>query len=780
MKAKLLSIFIVFCVSQSFSQNFGTVLGKVYNTNGITSLPFVSVQILNTNLGATTNENGVFQILNIPSGNYEVMFSFVGYQSQRKKITVVSGKETTINVTLKETSEGLDEVIVSAKSKARKLKETSLPVSVISMNQVQGTVTSVSDVLGRTAGVTIRSTGGVGSASRISIRGLEGKRIGIFIDEVPMDNQSDFISLNDIPVDMISQIEIYKGIVPARLGGSAMGGAVNIKIKEYPPKYLDVSYQRESFNNNVAQVMARRHLEDAGILIGVGGFYTYADNSYTMQPPELKGNLKGLKVQRNHDAFKKLVIGAGVEATKLWFDSAEIEGVFLTTDREIQGIDYDIKEAKTTSRAFVLKNMLNKNDFFIEGLDFDYSTRLAFTKINLIDTANTIHQWDGSVYNTISPYGGELGTTYGSNSNDDKIFFSNRTNFEYLINNSHTVNLNSVFNLANGYPNDPTRDLSFGRQSVFDSKMRSWVLGLNHDYRTENDAFLNSFSVKYYLYTMETKSAKLNNGTSEIVPISIDKTDFGVSEAIRYRFSPNFLGRLSASYDVRIPTESELLGNGYSVSPSEGLNPERSINVNAGFFYDKKRKFQAEINFFYMHLTDMIRLVKGPFDTQFQNFGKMRSLGTEVEVKSDIFPWLYGYINGTFQDLRDVREFSDNGVTANPTKDKRMPNIPYLMANAGLEFHKENLFGGEGQNTRFFVDASFIEEYFYDFEMTNGSQRIIPQSLTFNFNVEHSLFDKRVFVSGRIANLTNATVLSEFNRPLPGRSFGIKLRYIVK
>ena len=81
---------------------------------------------------------------------------------------------------------------------------------------------------------TVRSTGGVGSASRLSVRGLEGKRIGFFIDEAPMNDQSDFLDLNDIPVDMIDRIEIYKGVVPAKFGGSAMGGAVNIVLKEYP------------------------------------------------------------------------------------------------------------------------------------------------------------------------------------------------------------------------------------------------------------------------------------------------------------------------------------------------------------------------------------------------------------------------------------------------------------------------------------------------------------------------------------------------------------------
>ena len=44
--------------------------------------------------------------------------------------------------------------------------------------------------------------------------------------------------------------ELEKGVVPAKFGGSAMGGAVNIVIKEYPDHYADVSYQRESYNTN--------------------------------------------------------------------------------------------------------------------------------------------------------------------------------------------------------------------------------------------------------------------------------------------------------------------------------------------------------------------------------------------------------------------------------------------------------------------------------------------------------------------------------------------------
>ena len=107
-----------------------------------------------------------------------------------------------------------------------------------------------------------------------------------------------------------------------------------------------------------------------------------------------------------------------------------------------------------------------------------------------------------------------------------------------------------------------------------------------------------------------------------------------------------------------------------------------------------------------------------------------------------------------------------------------MPNIPYLMSNMGLEFHRENLFGGTGQNTRIFLDYAFVEEYYYYFEMTKRDKRRIPRSITFDWGFEHSFFNNKFFISGKIRNLTNQKVVTEFNKPLPGINGGVKLRVI--
>ncbi len=774
------TVFVLICslfltMQGLFGQtNGGAIEGTVSDKETGEKLPGASVYIKSLERGQAADEQGRFAFRDLASGEYILQVSFMGYHLQEIPVLVTPNEPARIQIHLDPEATSLSEIAVTAKSEARQRKEEGMPVTVVNMSSLQGTVSNISDILSKTVGMTIRVSGGVGSASRVSVRGLEGKRIGFFIDEVPMNDQSDFIDLNDIPVDMIERIEIYKGIVPARFGGSAMGGAVNIVIKEYPDRYMDASYMLESFNSNKAQLVAKRNLKEQGILFGFGGAYTYADNDYVMNSPYVDG----LKIKRNHDRFKKILMGGSFKATKWWFDEVEFEPAFVQTAKQIQGIKTDIRKAETNSRAYMFANSLKKDNFFLDGFDFDLSTAVAFTQINLIDTARQYYDWDGVAYNA---YGGELGTNYRSNSDDWKLTVLNKLNLQYYINTHHSLNFNSVFNLANGYPSDSVRDQSFGRQTVFDSKMKSWVGGINHDYRSANDKLLNSLTVRYYVYSMKTRKAP-SYGSGDIKDINLLKKDIGFSNAMRYKFTRDLMAKFSAGYDVRIPAENELLGDGHAVLPADSLYPERNVSLNLGLLYNRmgmaSDNLQLEVNFFYMHLRDMIRYVKGFVEAQYQNFGEMRTFGVELDAKGDLTPWLYGYANATFQDLRDMRKLDPNSSIENPTKGMRMPNIPYLMGNAGLEYHKANLFGGKGQNTRLFADMSFIEEYYYDFEMTLLEKRRIPRSVTFDLGFEQSFLHNRLFVSGKIKNLTDANLLTEFNRPLPGRSLGMKIRYI--
>ena len=770
---KTFLLLLLFNLSIS-AQNTAELIGTV--TDKVTHQPLIGadVYIKELNKGVSTDARGQYRLTHLPEGNYTVWFSFLGYQTFGKKISVKG--QVRSDVSLKEQAEEISGVTVSGKSIAHQKKEQSMPVTVIDMSNLRGTVSSVQDILLKTVGITLRSSGGVGSSSRISVRGLEGKRIGFFIDELPLGEQTDYIDINDIPIDMIDRIEIYKGVVPARFGGSSLGGAINIVIREYPNKYADLSYGYESYNTHKAQGVFKRNLKQRGLVFGIGGGYTSSDNNYTFDSPFQEG----LRITRNHDKYRKLIIGGSFKAKKWWFDEVELEPVFVKTYKEIQGIEYDIREAHSQSLMTGLSNKLEKDNFLTEGLNLDMFNGLVLTKMNFIDKATRRYEWDGSSYPTPSRYGGEAGYNYPSDSDDKKLTFINKTNLEYILTERHSLNINSVFSMANGTPKDDLKTLSLGKQVNFDSQMRSWISGLTYDFRTLNDVFLNSLTVRHYMYTMHTQMAPL------FVPgkydVDVSKSDFGVNNAMRYRFLPSLMGKLSAGYEVRIPSETELLGDGIAVIPSPDLLPERNLSANLGLLFDLTGKHptnaQIEMNFFYMYLQDMIRYTAGLIGAQYQNFGEMRTLGVEFEAKADVLPSLYLYGNTTYQDLRDTRAYEPESTVPNPTKNKRMPNIPYLMANAGLEFHRENLFGGTGQNTRLFADIAFVEEYYYDFEMTQLQKRRIPRSTTIDIGFEHSFLNNKVFLSGKVRNITNEKTLSEFNRPLMGINGGVKLRVI--
>ena len=767
-------LLLLLTTSSLWAQNTAELSGKI--TDKATQKPLIGADIYLKELKKGTNADtqGNFHLKGIPEGNYTILCSYLGYQTFSKKI-YLKGQER-LDISLKEQAEEISGVTVSGKSIAHQKKEESMPVTVIDMSNMRGTVSNVQDILAKTVGVTLRTSGGVGSSSRISVRGLEGKRIGFFIDELPMTEQTDYLDINDIPVDMIDRIEIYKGVVPARFGGSSLGGAINIVIREYPDKYADLSYGYESFNTHKAQGVFKRNLKARGLVFGIGGGYTTSDNNYTFDSPYREG----LRITRNHDKYRKYIIGGSFKAKKWWFDEVEFEPVVVKTYKEIQGIEYDIREAHSESLMAGLANKLTKDNFLTEGLNFDMFNGVVLTKMNFIDKATRRYEWDGSSYPTPSRYGGEVGYNFPSDSDDQKLSFINKTNLEYIINERHSFNFNSVFSIAKGTPKDELKTLSLGKQVNFDSRMHSWVSGVTYDLRSLDDIFLNSLTVRYYQYTMHTQMAPL------FVPgkydVDLQKNNWGVNNAMRYRFLPSLMGKLSAGYEVRIPSESELLGDGISVVPSADLLPERNASANIGLLFDLTGKHptnaQIEMNFFYMYLQDMIRYTAGLIGAQYQNFGEMRTLGVEFEAKADVLPSLYAYVNTTYQDLRDTRDYEPASTVPNPTKYKRMPNIPYLMANAGMEFHRENLFGGSGQNTRLFADVAFVEEYFYDFELTQLQKRRIPRSTTIDIGFEHSFLNNKLFISGKLRNVTNEKTLSEFNRPLPGINGGVKIRMI--
>lgn len=691
---------------------------------------------------------------------------------------MLSGNAQEVNK--RDTTVEMKEVMVTARSEIRKLKESAMPISVIGQRQLQGTATNINDVLARTVGVTVRNTGGLGSASRISLRGLEGKRMGMYVDEVPMSQLSNFVALNDIPTNMIERIEVYKGIVPYKFGGSALGGAVNVVTKEYPPVYFDFSYELGSFNTHQVSTVFKRTNHKTGLQFGIGGAFSFSKNNYKMT----LANLDNRIVERDHDKFNKVMAGMSVKATKWWFDEMKWELIFLKTRQEIQGIDLDVREAYNHSVSGLTALTLKRKNFFLDGLDFDFDIGYIIGRYGLNDKASNRYDWDGNKLPAVSPYGGEQ-NNFPSDGRNRSNELTAKLNLGYTIDKHHGINLNVYFDRNSLYPNDSLMDKALGFQSNFPSKMKTLTTGLSYDLTLFDGRFQNAFTLKNFIFSSHSRSIDVYSVRAP-EPVKVSKSYFGFSDAFRYKFTDDLMLKASFNSEVRIPTSEELIGNGYSILASPALKPERTSGVNLGMLYRHLKQdgglVEIELNGFYNQLKDMIRFTPDMIPTmaRYRNFGSVRTRGIELDVKGDVCPVLYLYANGTYQDLRDVRKLTPGTTVENPTYMKRIPNVPYLLANFGAEFHKENLFGGKEQNTRFLFDASYVHTYYYDFEVSRYQDKKIPSALTMDAAIEHSFKNDQWVLTFKVKNLMDRHVVSEFNRPLPGRYIGVKVRYLLK
>ncbi len=693
--------------------------------------------------------------------------------------TLLSAKTNAQTDTTYLTDRELETVTITSSTEIRKMREAAMPLSVLDTRQLEGTTSSINDALARTSGITVRNTGGVGSASRISVRGLEGKRMGVYIDEAAIGQLSDYMSLNDIPTDLIERIEIYKGIVPYRFGGSALGGAVNVVTKEYPPVYFDASYEIASFNTHKFSTAFKQTNKKTGLQFGIGGVLTYSDNNYKMRLQ----NLENREVKRDHDQFKKAMVGGSLKATKWYFDEAKLELVFTATRAEIQGIDTDIREAYNHSMSGIAALSLKRDNFIVDGLDLDCDFAYSYGSNGLFDAAKYRYDWDGNRYNTVSSYGGEQ-ASYASDSDNRTNDLVGKINMNYLLNEHNTLNINVYATHTSQNPENELMDKSFGYQTNFNSDMGSITVGFSYDLTLFDSKFMSATTVKNFNFTSNTKVLE-QTYLNKPKDVNINKNYWGGSESLRYKFTKRLLAKASFSSEVRIPTSEELAGNGYSILPASDLAPERCNGLNAGILYHRANQFgfvEAEVNYFFNQLEDMIRYQADmiPSMARYANFGTVRTKGVEIELKGDVTSFLYLYGNATYQDLRDRRKHETGSSAANPTYGKRMPNIPYILGNFGAELHQENLFGGRGQNTRLLIDAQYVHEYFYDFEMSKYQDRKIPTSFTIDLGLEHSFFNERWTLTFKVKNLTDKTVYSDLNRPLPGRNFGFKVRYVMK
>ncbi|MFH0900377.1 MAG: TonB-dependent receptor [Pseudomonadota bacterium] len=128
---------------------------------------------------------------------------------------------------LDESTDGDDEDVASARSAETALENPAF-VTVVSIEDRPSETTPLAETLAETVGVSVRSLGGLGSYSAVSIRGASSGQTEILVDGVPLSRIAFAAAdIGSLDLSAFDRVEIYRGGVPALYGGAALGGAVS-------------------------------------------------------------------------------------------------------------------------------------------------------------------------------------------------------------------------------------------------------------------------------------------------------------------------------------------------------------------------------------------------------------------------------------------------------------------------------------------------------------------------------------------------------------------------
>jgi TonB-dependent receptor len=230
-------------LSQQLMKEKGNLTGTVIDNKG-KPLSFATVVIKEfNNLGTVTDNNGNFKMSQIPEGNYTLIVSFLGYETQNLEISIKAKQVTRVKITLSETQSQIDEAVVygnitRGQAMALNQQKNSYSIkNVVSSEQfTRFPDRNAAEVVSRIPSVSVDYDQGEGQ--NVQIRGLSPQYNSLTINgqRIPApdpDDGSRGVGLDLLNQNLLESIEVIKAITPD-LDGDAIGGTINFKMKEAP------------------------------------------------------------------------------------------------------------------------------------------------------------------------------------------------------------------------------------------------------------------------------------------------------------------------------------------------------------------------------------------------------------------------------------------------------------------------------------------------------------------------------------------------------------------
>jgi outer membrane receptor protein involved in Fe transport len=220
-------VLVLTAVTLALAGTTGKITGEVKDSQTGEPVIGANVTVEGTTLGAATNIDGYFVILNLPPGKYNVVASAVGYHKRTYGGVIVSVDLTTkVDFKLVQTVlESSEELVITAERPVIKRDLTSSEARVDASAIETIPVNEVSEVLSLQAGITTDKGGG------IHIRGGRTNEVAYWVDGVSISDGFDHSQAVQVDNGSIQELQVISGTFNAEYG-QAMSGIVNIVTKD--------------------------------------------------------------------------------------------------------------------------------------------------------------------------------------------------------------------------------------------------------------------------------------------------------------------------------------------------------------------------------------------------------------------------------------------------------------------------------------------------------------------------------------------------------------------
>lgn len=805
MNIKQLPLLVSFCflftnLLNAQEKQLGEISGYVKDTFG-NPIPSVTISIQDLRVVVQADYDGFYKLPKLPLEKQLVLtFTAIGFLRETRQVGIAS-KKIALDVVLKEDKQVLGEVSVVGKSEnerhVQEIKRSGFNVSVIDLNKYNNEAANITQVLKRATGVTIREDGGLGSQFVFRINGLDAK---IFIDGVPMDNFGSSMSLNNIPVNLIDRVEVYKGVVPAFLGSDALGGAVNIITKRRARPFLDLSYSYGSFNTHQSALVGTFTNPKNKLSVRVNAFYNHSDNDYKMYSDRrynviLRGEKNNKldtieQVRRFYDQYTSAMgqVEAGFR-DKSWADQFYIGMTYSQNHKQNQlGATLNtLRVGQWTESSYLMPTVsYKKTDFLTKRLYVD-----AFSSYS----ADTRHVQDTAAYNyTWSGHWVPVGNNPPREASHNKYNLFNylaRLNLNYDFDEERRQSINFNYNYNNSKQKEYDLINNYDRSGL-PSNLGRHIVGLSWQNQWFDKRLSNVLAAKYYrLDASRDVDERKFDGNNQLISGEIAHYEkawnfYSVSLASRFRITTDGGWKLSYERAYNLPGMTQLFGDGINMISNFDLKPERSDNINTGFYYNtfinENHFFNVDVTGFYRLASDYINTrivnINGEGYSQYYNIPGVKLYGVSAEVKYGYKDLIAVTLNGSYDKAIDNKKFTDDtNQQVSLSYGNQIPNRPWTYGSMDVSLIQNDWFQKGSR-----IQLSYLMQYthwFYLSETNLGSlatKDYIPSQNIHSAVLSYAWSRSKYNLSFEARNLTDERAYDTFRLQKPGRAFYLKFR----